>query len=124
MNSTNSTLKKRLYLIGALVLALGLGSAALIYANAEDNDEVGTGYELVNGVVYATPPNDSKAFQRDVRLYGGKFALLSDEFFDWFASFWHGRRLAFTVAAISVVLAAVVFFVANGLLPDSDSNEP
>ena len=122
MSSTTSMLKKRLYLTGAFVLVLGLASAALIYTYAGDNDENATGYELVNGVAYPVSPKESKAFQRDVRLYGGKFALLSDELFDWFASLWQGRTLAFTVAGIAVVLAAGMFLVANGLLTDPDSN--
>jgi hypothetical protein len=115
MTPTASILQKRLYLIGALVLLLGLGSAALIYANAEVNSDTAIGYEVVNGVAYPIASRDSKTFQHDVRLYGGKFALLSDEFFDWFASLWHGRRLAFTVAAISIVLSAGIVFVASGL---------
>jgi hypothetical protein len=122
MTRTISTPQKRLYLIGALLLALGLASAALIYANAEDNADIALGYEMVNGVAYPTASKDSKAFQRDVRLYGGKFALLSDEFTDWFGSLWRGRRLAFTVAALSVVLSAGLVFVANVLLSDPDSD--
>jgi hypothetical protein len=122
MTGTISTPQKRLYLIGALLLALGLASAALIYANAEDNADIALGYEMVNGVAYPTASKDSKAFQRDVRLYGGKFALLSDEFTDWFGSLWRGRRLAFTVAALSVLLCSGLVFVANALRSDSDAD--
>jgi len=122
MTRTISASQKRLYLIGALVLALGLGSAALIYANAEDNADVALGYDMVNGVAYPISTKDSKAFQRDVRLYGGKFALLSDELSDWFGSLWRGKRLAFTVAALSVLLSAGLVVVANASGPDSDSD--
>jgi hypothetical protein len=122
LTRTISTPQKRLYLIGALVLALGLGTAALIYFDAEDNAEVALGYDMVNGVAYPISAKDSKAFQRDVRLYGGKFALLSDELSDWFGSLWRGRRLAFTVAALSVLLSAGLVFVGNGLRSDSDSD--
>jgi len=122
MTRTISASQKRLYLIGALVLALGLGSAALIYANAEDNADVALGYDMVNGVAYPISTKDSKAFQRDVRLYGGKFALLSDELSDWFGSLWRGKRLAFTVAALSVLLSAGLVFVANASGPNSDSD--
>jgi hypothetical protein len=122
MTRTISTSQKRLYLIGALVFALGLGTAALIYANAEDNADVALGYDMVNGIAYPISAKDSKAFQRDVRLYGGKFALLSDELSDWFGSLWRGRRLAFTVAALSVLLSAGLVFVANASGPDSDSD--
>ena len=124
MTRTISASQKRLYLIGALVLALGLGSAALIYANADYDADVASGYDMVNGVAYPISAKDSKAFQRDVRLYGGKFALLSDELSDWFGSLWRGRRLAFTVAALSVLVSAGLVFVANasGLDSDSDSD--
>jgi hypothetical protein len=122
MTRTISTPQKRLYLIGALLLVLGLGSAALIYSNAEDNADLALGYDMVNGVAYPISAKDSKAFQRDVRLYGGKFALLSDELFDWFGSLWRGRRLAFTVAALSVLSSAGLVFVANALRADTDSD--
>src|SRR4051812_9484606 len=122
MTPAISIRQKRLYLIGALVLALGLGSAALIYTNAEDSADIAIGYEVVNGVTYPIAARDSKAFQHDVRLYGGKFALLSDEFTDWFASLWHGRKLAFTVAALSVVVSAGLILVASGSRSDSDSD--
>ena len=62
MTRTISIQQKRLYLIGALLLALGLASAALIYANAEDNADIALGYEMVNGVAYPTASKDSKAF--------------------------------------------------------------
>lgn len=122
MTRTISTSPKRLYLISALVFALGLGTAALIYANAEDNADVALGYDMVNGVAYPISAKDSKAFQRDVRLYGGKFALLSDELSDWFGSLWRGKKLAFTVAAMSVLLSAGLVFVGNASGADSDSD--
>jgi hypothetical protein len=44
------------------------------------------------------------------RALGGKFAVLTAEFNDWFASLWHGRALAGTVAVLAVAIAAACFW--------------
>jgi len=44
--------------------------------------------------MYPMMPEDSKMYQRDLELYGGKAAVLADEFWRWFVTLWHGTRLA------------------------------
>jgi hypothetical protein len=50
-----------------------------------------------------------------LELYGGKAALVADDFSRWFAGLWHGKSLAFTVAVISIFISLVFFFAANRL---------
>ncbi len=113
MKWENTNMQKRLHFISAIVLLVGLGSAILIYLTAEDVPDSGVGYEVVNGYVYPTAPQNSKVYVHDLELFGGKAAVLADEFSRWFAGLWHGKSLAFTVACISIFISLVVFFVAN-----------
>ncbi|HTG11095.1 MAG TPA: hypothetical protein VK746_09890 [Candidatus Eisenbacteria bacterium] len=78
---------------------IGLGSALAIYVTA--------------GPVADDPLRlqDSRPYLRTMELYGGKANILAAELLDWFQSLWHGRRLAGTVACITVLSAAAVWLV-------------
>jgi hypothetical protein len=103
MKWKTADLQTRLYLISAIILLIGLGSAILIYLTAE-NDPYGIlGYE------------DSKTYMHDLELYGGKANVLANELMRWFGGLWHGKSLAFTVACITIFISFGFFFVANHL---------
>ena len=104
-----------LNLISVIILLVGLGSAVLIYRTAENDSNSVLGYEIVGGQAYPIRPEDSKMYRHDLELYGGKAAVLSDEFSRWFAGLWHGKSLAFTVAYITLFISFVVFYIANHL---------
>ena len=104
-----------LNLISVIILLVGLGSAVLIY-RTDGNDSNGVlGYEIIGGQAYPIKPEDSKMYRHDLELYGGKAAVLSDEFSRWFVGLWHGKSLAFTVAYITLFISFVVFYIANHL---------
>ena len=100
LDTTNPQM--RLYLISAIVLFVGLTSAALIYVTA------------------ASPPDsdliqdfrNSKSYIHDLELYGGKLNVLSDQFRRWFESLWEGKSLAFMIAGISIIIAFCCSLVA------------
>ena len=98
---------------GVAVLVAGLVSAALIYAFATDDADAEAAAEI----------SSSRAYQHNLELMGGKFALLSTEFDDWFASLWRGRPLAYTVAVLSIAVAGVCFWVAQGSAPSPGEPE-
>ncbi len=103
-------LQLRLYLITAVIMLVGLGSAILIYLTAEDDaDNV---LDLEN----------SKMYLHDLELYGGKANVLAEELRNWFAGLWHGKSLSYTLACITIVISFGLFFVANHLLSDSKSD--
>ncbi len=108
-----SNLKTRLYLVTAIVLLTGFGSAAGIYLTAENNSDSVLGYETAGGYVYPVAPEDSKMYMHNLELYGGKVNVLANELVRWFAGLWHGRSLAFTVACISIIISFGFFFAAN-----------
>ena len=108
--------QSRLYLAAVFVLAAGLAAAAAIYATAEDDAGAAMGYAVINGQVYAIS-GTTKAYTHELQRFGGKAALLFDDFNRWFAGLWHGRTLALTVAWLSIGASFVLYLVA-GRLPE------
>jgi hypothetical protein len=115
MNREVAHLRESLILIGAIIMLIGLGSAVFIYESAVDDSDSVLGYEIIGGSAYPIRPEDSRTYRRDLELYGGKAALVADDFSRWFAGLWHGKSLAFTVAGISIFISLVFFFAANRL---------
>ncbi len=113
-----------LNLISAVILLGGLGSAILIYQTAENTSYGALGYEGGSGSVYPIMPDDSKKYQRDLELYGGKANLLMDQLRRGFAGLWHGKSLAFTVACLSILISFGVFYAANHLPSRVNSDAP
>ena len=103
----------RLYLIPALILFIGLVSAGMIYLTAGNDSESVSGYEIIGGQTYPVSPQDSKRYQQQLQLYGGKMAVLADGLTRWLAGLWHGKRLAFTVGWIAIALSCGSFFAAR-----------
>jgi hypothetical protein len=56
-------------------------------------------------------PLASKAYMRELQMYGGKFNVLAAELSQWFDGLWHGRRLAYTVGGLTLFLSALFWFV-------------
>ena len=119
MHSGN--LERRLYLIAAVILLVGLGGAVIIYLSADNDSADVTSYEMTGGYSYPMAPEDSKRYRHDLELYGGKANVIVYDFTRWFAGLWRGRSLAFTIACIAIVLSLGLFFVANRLPSDRNS---
>lgn len=119
---SNAELKKRLRLACLVILVAGLCGALLIYLIAEDVPDDSLGVAIVNGTVYPLATRDSKTYRREVERFGGKAALLFDDFNQWFAQLWRGKSLAKTVAWISVLVSLAIYLFANGLGPDAHSD--
>jgi len=111
-----------LRLIGAIILLVGLGSAALIYLTARGESGGLLGYEDAGGGTYPIMPDDSKQYLRGLQLYGGTANVLADEFRRWFDGLWHGKSLALTVAFITIAISSGVFYAAKRLLSRSKSH--
>ncbi len=110
-----TNMQTRLKFISALILLVGLGSAILIYLTAENDSGNTLGYEVVGGSAYPSAPENSKMYEHDLELYGGKAAVLTNEFRYWFVGLWHGRSLAFTIVCISFFISLGVFFAGTHL---------
>ena len=98
-------MRHRLLWIAALVLAVGLAAGAAIYFTAEEEQQLSTSYVVV------IDPATTKTYVRELERFGGKAAVLFDEFNRWFASLWRGKALGVTVAWISAGAAAVLYWI-------------
>ena len=105
----------RLRLCSLLILVIGLCAAALIYVATDETSVAADGSQilLIDGVAYPIAQDTSKLYVRDLQRYGGKAAVLFDEFNRWFASLWRGRALAGTVVWIAVLVSFALLLLAN-----------
>jgi hypothetical protein len=92
------------------ILVVGFVAAAAIFVSARAAPGNPFGYE----------PEDTKKYVHDLELYGGKANVLADELRRWFGSLWHGRRLAATVACITLIVAGAYAFATAPLPPDAE----
>lgn len=106
-------LQARRRFIAIAILVAGLGSALVIYLTAAPVPANPLGYD----------PEDSKQYLRQMEVYGGKANELASEFRQWFESLWHGRRLAVSVACLTLVFL-LFFLVASTPLPPQVGASP
>ena len=114
-------MQKRLTLWSIAVAVVGLCSALLIYVTAgETADLEGSEIVMVDGKAYPVPLADSRMYRRELQRFGGKAALLFDDFNRWFAGLWHGRSLAVTVVWITAFISLGLFFLGRNWPPDPE----
>ncbi len=89
-----------LTIFGIMILLIGFGISVFIYLMADNDENNFLGYEVIGGSAYPIRPEDSKVYQRDLQIVGGKAFVLEDKFQRWFTGLWHGKSLAFMVAGI------------------------
>lgn len=110
-----------LNLIGAIILLVGLASAALIYHRAAPDPYGAMGYEGADGTIYPIMPGDSKLYRHNLEVYGGKFSVIMDDFRRWFIGLWQGKSLAVIIAGTAILLAWALFAAAQRLTPPGKS---
>lgn len=99
---------QRCHRITAAILLTGFGCSLAIYLTA--------GQEPANPFAEF---EKSKKFINQLERMGGKAALVANDFNTWFAGLWRGESLAYTVAVITVVIAAGYYFVSTGLVTET-----
>jgi hypothetical protein len=104
---------RRLRRVAITILVVGLVSAVVIYLAARPPVPNPLGYE----------PEDSKQYLREIQMYGGTANLLATELREWLASLFHGRRLAYTVGTVSILIASGCLFVAGRLPLEEDGSD-
>jgi ABC-type phosphate/phosphonate transport system permease subunit len=111
--------------ISAIIMVIGLVSAAFIYHNSVVNLPYGdSGYETANGAILAIMPQDSKMYRHNLEVYGGKLNVMMDDFRRWFVGLWQGKSLAFIIACITIIIAFGFFYAANYLPQPLESDVP
>lgn len=102
---------KRCSIVTVAILLVGLGSAVAIFLAAVE-----------------VPPDPfaefekSKKFAYELERMGGKAALAANDLNKWFAGLWQGEMLAYTVAVITLVIAAGYYVIATGLEDEARMN--
>ena len=112
------TTRRRFYLIGTAILLAGWIGATAIYATASDDDGDALGYEFVDGVAYPILAYESKAYRHDLERFGGKAAIMADDFSRWLSGLWVGKRLAYTLATLATAAALACVLTARRLPRD------
>ena len=107
--SPNQSLLRR---IAIGVLVIGLFISAVVYTAAPDADE--DDYLDLSVASLGT----SKKYQRELERVGGKSFIVITELHEWFDSLWHGKRLAGTLAIITVGISFLIFVISE--LPPFD----
>lgn len=93
----------RLNRLSIALLAAGLGASIVVFFAAGPAPENPLGYD----------PLESKKYLHDLQVYGGTANVLAAEFREWFAGLWQGRNLAYTLAALTLLLVfGLRFFLA------------
>ncbi len=79
--------------LGAACLLLGLGLAALVWQRAGQQPDA-SGYQVIDGVAYPVPVEDTKAYARRMEVFGGKGLMAADAFLDFLAGLTRSRGFA------------------------------
>jgi len=82
---------------------LGIGLAMVLYVTAAAPSPHPLGYD----------PFTSKKYLRELELYGGKINILAVELHQWLASLWRGKALAYTIAVLTLMLSALLWFIGS-----------
>ena|ERR1700678_2131920 len=93
----------RLYIIGYVILIAGTLGSARAY-------QVGLVYDARNS--YTIDPIVAKQNDQRLEEIGGKSNVFAEDTKEWFVGLWHGTKLAYTMAALSLVSAGLCFFTA------------
>jgi len=107
---------RHLRLLSYGIFTLGIGMAIVIYVMASPPPDYPLGYD----------PFASKKYVRELEMYGGKINILAVQFSQWLTSLWRGTNLAYTIACLTIILSALLWFLAyySAALLDTHSEEP
>lgn len=92
-------------LAGLLVLVAGLGFGAVVWQRAGTARE-SLRYEVIDGVPYAVRQEDTKAYARQMELFGGKGLVLARQFMDWLDDLGRSRGVAVALVVMGIAGAA------------------
>lgn len=101
--------------ISGLVLLAGLSCALLIFLLADNNADLE--YKEGHGSIYAGEPLRTKKFVHDMELIGGKANVLIYDLTFWFEGLWQGKRLAYTIAFMTILVAGLIYYFGVSLGP-------
>ena len=96
-------LHDRIFYAGVAVFIAGMAGAVLIYASAADGTAGDPATEYLN----------RRLTEFEIERIGGMATVYVARFNLWLAGLWHGKPLAFTVAAFSIIIALLCFWISG-----------
>jgi ABC-type dipeptide/oligopeptide/nickel transport system permease component len=106
-------LHQRFRIAGLAIFVLGLLAAVVIYLLAPEVDLDEIAYQEMA----------TKQYERQIEMNGGKNLVLAAQFTHWFGGLWHGRRLAASLAVLSVLAALLCRALAGHALAVQEAEE-
>ncbi len=106
-------LHQRFRIAGLAVFVLGLLAAVVIYLLAPEVDLDEIAYQEMA----------TKQYERQIEMNGGKNLVLATQFTHWFGTLWHGRKLATSIAVLSVLAALLCRVLARHALAVQEAQE-
>jgi hypothetical protein len=94
------------------VFLAGMAASVGIYATAKPPPPNPFGYD-----------SGEKAYLRQMEVIGGKANVLAAELREWFDGLWHGKNLAYTTAAFTVLVSLVLWLFATHPLPEHSTEK-
>jgi hypothetical protein len=115
--------QERFILCSIVVAVVGLCSAVVIYLTAgEDPIDEDSQIVMADGTGYPIPIAGTKMYRHELERFGGKAAVLFDDFNRWFVGLWRGKSLAVTVVWITAFISVGLFLLARQLPSEAKSD--
>ena len=105
---------QRFRVVGTTLLLVGMIAATFVYFKSKPEKQHG-----ILGVAIRTN-RDTLELER----MGGKLYVLFSELNEWFVSLWHGRKLAYTIAVLSLGAFMVCHWLAENLAYSTPIDKP
>lgn len=110
LSGSDLRLQERLRRVGLCLLLGGALAAAAVFSRAPEDA--------------ADDQVETKKYDYQMEVIGGKTNLFATEVTAWIAGLWHGRRLARTILVLSVTASFGCYFVAYRLNFGPPATEP
>jgi len=121
-------LKRRVRVVAFAILLAGLCVGMLIFRFVPEVEDASLGYTIAGNTISAFSLRETKRYRHDLEQFGGKAALMFDDFSNWFAGLWQGKALGKTImwigGLVSVALLLFAYYLPDPPLHPAASGEP
>jgi hypothetical protein len=124
VSDERAAFQRRIRLIGVGTLVAGMLIAASIYMKASLDEQADpTANTPQREFQHTFAPAETKKSDLAMESIAGKEGVLGTEITEWFESLGHGKRLAYTVAVISLAGFLTCLFIAHPHLAEAKPAE-
>ncbi len=95
--------RQKLNRITVLLLLIGFGLALTVFVTTQP----------ASVDPFADNPQAAKMHDRQLEMIGGKASIMTSDFQSWLGSLWHGRKLAVTLAVLTVGVTFAFRYIAS-----------